>query len=184
MNLRYIARVAAATGLVATLSACGGGGLFNRNPDMSAGTDAAMTDGKLTRKERADAQRAAIEAATGEEEKGSKLWDLFSAADNPNTTVEVNKYIWQASLEVLNFLPIESVDPFTGVIVTGYGRPPGGGRAYRATIYVQDPALDARSLKVALQGQGGGSVAPETVRAVEDAILTRARQLRVRDSKL
>jgi hypothetical protein len=41
------------------------------------------------------------------------------------------------------------------VIVTGYGRPPGGGRAYRATIYVQDPALDARSLKVALQGQGG-----------------------------
>ena len=90
----------------------------------------------------------------------------------------------QASLEVLNFLPIESVDPFTGVIVTGYGRPPGGGKAYRATIYVQDPALDARSLKIALQGQGGGSVAPETVRAVEDAILTRARQLRVRDSKL
>jgi hypothetical protein len=49
---------------------------------------------------------------------------------------------------------------------------------------VQDPALDARSLKVALQSQGGGSVAPETVRAVEDAILTRARQLRVRDSNL
>jgi hypothetical protein len=40
------------------------------------------------------------------------------------------------------------------VIVTGYGTPPGGGRAYRATIYVQDPALDARSLKVALQGAG------------------------------
>ena len=39
-------------------------------------------------------------------------------------------------------------------------------------------------VKVALQGQGGASVAPETVRAVEDAILTRARQLRVRDSKL
>ncbi len=79
---------------------------------------------------------------------------------------------------------IESVDPFTGVIVTGFGRPPGGGRAYRATIYVQDPALDARSLKIALQSQGGGSVAPETVRAVEDAILTRARQLRIRDSNL
>jgi hypothetical protein len=49
---------------------------------------------------------------------------------------------------------------------------------------VQDPALDARSLKVAVQGQGGASVAPETVRAIEDAILTRARQLRVRDSQL
>jgi hypothetical protein len=63
-------------------------------------------------------------------------------------------------------------------------RPPGGGRAYRATIYVQDPALDARSLKVALQSRGGGPVPVETVRAVEDAILTRARQLRIRDSNL
>jgi hypothetical protein len=96
----------------------------------------------------------------------------------------VNKYLWQASLEVLNFLPVESVDPFTGVIVTGYGTPPGGGRAYRATIYVQDPALDARSLKVALQSRGGGPVPVETQRAVEDAILTRARQIRIRDSNL
>jgi hypothetical protein len=62
-------------------------------------------------------------------------------------TVAVNRYLWNASLEVLNFLPIQSVDPFTGVIVTGYGTPPGGGRSYRATIKVSDPALDARALK-------------------------------------
>jgi Domain of unknown function (DUF3576) len=178
MNLQKVARIALAAGLVATLSACGGGGLFNRGGSIPS-------EDQLTRKERADAQRAANAAANPDrEEGGSSIFDLFSNADDPNTTVEVNKYIWQASLEVLNFLPIESVDPFTGVIVTGYGRPPGGGKAYRATIYVQDPALDARSLKIALQGQGGGSVAPETVRAVEDAILTRARQLRIRDSKL
>jgi Domain of unknown function (DUF3576) len=84
---------------------------------------------------------------------------------------------------VLNFLPIESIDPFSGVIVTGYGTPPGGGRAYRATVLVQDPALDARSLKLSLQSKGG-AVDPATVRAVEDAILTRARQLRVQDGKL
>ena len=185
MNLQPFARVALAAGLVALLSACGGGGLFNRG---AAAPDEGVA---LTRKERADAQRAAVAAANanpsdepGANPDGSTLWDLFGNADDPNTTVEVNKYIWQASLEVLNFLPIESVDPFTGVIVTGYGRPPGGGRAYRATVYVQDPALDARSLKIALQSQGGGTVAAETVRAVEDAILTRARQLRVRDSKL
>ena len=70
------------------------------------------------------------------------------------------------------------------MIVTGYGTPPGGGRSYRATINVTDPALDARSLKVSLQGAGGSAVAPDTVRAVEDAILTRARQLRVADGKL
>lgn len=182
MNLHQLARATLATGLVFTLTACGGGigsgNLFGNRGGIPS-------EEQMTRKERADAQRAANAAANPDrEERGSTIWDLFSNSDNPNTTVEVNKYIWQASLEVLNFLPIESVDPFTGVIVTGYGRPPGGGRAYRATIYVQDPALDARSLKVALQGQDGGAVAPETVRAVEDAILTRARQLRVRDSKL
>jgi hypothetical protein len=96
----------------------------------------------------------------------------------------VNKYLWLAAQDVLNFLPIESVDPFTGVMVTGYGTPPGGGRAYKATVYVQDPALDARSLRVALQSRGGGAVAPETQRAVEDAILTRARQLRIQDTNL
>ncbi|MFO1201315.1 MAG: DUF3576 domain-containing protein [Tabrizicola sp.] len=180
MILHQLARVALAAGLAVSLSACGGGigsGLFQKRASIP-------TEEQMTQKERADAQREALAKAHPEDKKGSTIWDLFSNSDNPNTTVEVNKYIWQASLEVLNFLPIESVDPFTGVIVTGYGRPPGGGKAYRATIYVQDPALDARSLKVALQGQGGGAVAPETVRAVEDAILTRARQLRVRDSKL
>ena len=172
-----------AAGMAFALSACGGGfasgdsGLFRRSPSIP-------TEDQLARQERADGQRAALAEASDEGAKRSTVWDLFKYSDDPNTTVEVNKYIWQASLEVLNFLPIESVDPFTGVIVTGYGRPPGGGRAYRATIYVQDPALDARSLKVALQSQGGGAVAPETVRAIEDAILTRARQLRVRDSKL
>lgn len=98
--------------------------------------------------------------------------------------VGVNKYLWNASLDVLNFLPVQTVDPFTGVIQTGYGTPPGGGRSYRATIQISDPALDARSLRLALQGPGGAAVEAGTVRAVEDAILTRARQLRIQDGRL
>jgi len=98
-------------------------------------------------------------------------------------TVAVNRYLWRASLDVLSFLPVQTVDPFTGVISTGFGTPPNGGRAYRATVLVQDPALDARSLKVALQTRNGPA-SPATVRAVEDAILTRARQLRVADGRL
>ena len=61
--------------------------------------------------------------------------------------------------------------------------PPGGGPAYKATVLMQDPALDARSLKLALVTRSGPA-SPATVRAVEDAILTRARQLRIRDGKL
>jgi hypothetical protein len=95
----------------------------------------------------------------------------------------VNRYLWSASLEVLSFLPVQTVDPFTGVIVTGFGTPPGGGQAYRATVLIDDPALDARSLNIALQSQSG-PVSQATARAVEDAILTRARELRIADNKL
>ncbi|MBT9247172.1 DUF3576 domain-containing protein [Gemmobacter fulvus] len=181
MFLPSLARITLTGSLCLALAACGGigsgdSGLFGR------GRAAAPAQPGY---EVAEARTAAHSAATREQaERKSTIWDLFNNSSDPNTTVEVNKYLWQASLEVLNFLPIESVDPFTGVIVTGYGTPPGGGSSYRATIYVSDPALDARSLKVSLQGRGGGSVSAETQRAVEDAILTRARAIRVRDSRL
>ena len=115
-------------------------------------------------------------------ETNNTIWSIFNRQSTENTVL-VNRYIWSASLEVLDFLPVQSIDPFTGVIVTGFGTPPGGGRAYRATVLIDDPALDARSLKVALQSRGG-PVNPSTTRAIEDAILTRARQLRVADSRI
>lgn len=174
MTLNRLARAAIAGGLGLSLAGCSG---LGANPPTNATTY--MSPGQMEELGPQEVQRLSREDAP----RRSTIWDLFSNADDPNVTVEVNKYIWNASLEVLNFLPVESVDPFTGVIVTGYGRPPGGGRAYRATVYVQDPALDARSLKVALESQGG-PVSAETQRAIEDAILTRARQLRIRDSNL
>ena len=158
MSLPKLAKFALVGGLCSLLAACGN-------------------------QPRSDAE-SLVSTREQREEGKTTLRDLFGRSTDPNVTVEVNKYLWKASLDVLNFLPIESVDPFTGVIVTGYGTPPGGGRSVRATIYVQDPALDARSLKIAMQGRGGAAVSPETIRAVEDAILTRARQLRIQDTKL
>lgn len=114
--------------------------------------------------------------AKGGVTSGTKLFDAFRGKD---AGVKVNRFLWTASLQVLDFLPVQSADPFTGVISTGYGVPSGGGQAYRATILISDPALDARSLNVALQTQGGRPVAAGTQRAVEDAILSRARQLRI-----
>jgi len=115
-------------------------------------------------------------------EERTTIWEAFGPQRNEQR-VQVNRYLWAASLDVLEFLPVQSVDPFTGVIVTGYGTPPGGGRSYRATIHIKDPALEARSLNVALQSRGG-AVNAETARAVEDAILSRARQLRMTDKKI
>ena len=111
-----------------------------------------------------------------EEKKQTTIWE---ALRNPKAeqVTKVNQYIWRAALEVLDFLPVKSVDPFSGLIVTGYGTPPGGNRTYRATIFVSDPSLDARSLKLSLQTKSG-PVSMSTQRAIEESILTRARQLR------
>ncbi|RID92358.1 DUF3576 domain-containing protein [Gemmobacter lutimaris] len=183
MSLPSLARLTLSGSLILALAACGGigsgdSGLFRKRtqPVDHSQTEAVVAPGK--------ARSTTATREMADESRQRKIWDLFGGGADPNTTVEVNRYLWQASLDVLNFLPIESVDPFTGVIVTGYGTPPGGGRAYRATIYISDPALDARSLRVSLQGRGGAAVSPQTQRAIEDAILTRAREIRVRDSRL
>ncbi len=119
-------------------------------------------------------------SAAGRAGKGGTILDAFR--NKGKADIRVNRFLWTATLDVLSFLPVETADPFTGVISTGYGRPPGGGAAYRATVLISDPALDARSLNVALQSQRG-PVSASTQRAVEDAILARARQLRISAGK-
>ncbi|WP_037315177.1 DUF3576 domain-containing protein [Ruegeria halocynthiae] len=151
--------------MTAALSACG----QNRNTSTSP-QYVNLDGGRTDERELNDPNR-------------STIWDVFNTGDAEQVT-NVNRYLWTASLDVLNFLPVQEVDPFTGVIVTGYGTPPGGGRQYRATVHISDPALAARSLSVSLQTSGGSPVSAATTRAVEDAILSRARQLRVADNKL
>jgi len=151
------------------LAACGG----NRSKQAAVdGSDAPSTSPFANNRE----------TAPDNYEKSS-IWDVIGG-NKGDQSVSVNRYLWAASMDVLSFLPVQSVDPFTGIIITGYGTPPGGGRAYRATVHIKDPALDARSLKVSLQSSGGRAVSPATARAVEDAILARARQIRIGDNKL
>ena len=168
MTMRYIKVGVIVATLSLTLAACGGATRTATGPQPAGSSIDDDSD-----------QRRALGGSTAET---TSIWDAFSAG-NQEQTVAVNKYLWSASLEVLNFLPVQSVDPFTGVIVTGFGTPPGSGRAYRATILIDDPALDARSLNVALQTRNGPASAP-AVRAVENAILSRARQLRIADDAL
>ncbi|WP_068110017.1 DUF3576 domain-containing protein [Tropicimonas marinistellae] len=163
MTIQHVRRTSAALGLAFLMAACSSNPITDTNPaNVPDEFNPALDDYGRER---------------------DTIWDLFSNIDDPNTTLEVNRYIWNASLDVLNFMPVERVDPFSGIIVMGYGTPPGGRTAYRATVYVTDPALDARSLKVALASRAGPAD-PDTVRAIEDAILSRARQLRIKHSAL
>jgi hypothetical protein len=100
----------------------------------------------------------------------------------------VNKFIWQAALDTLSFLPLTSTDPFTGVIVTDWGSTPDApGERLKVTAYILDAGLSAASLKVAVyrevQTEAGlwvpAPVSADTAGKLEDAILTRARQIRI-----
>lgn len=173
--------------LALSVSACGISNPF-RQSDEPASQATERSGGFLRTTEGTEnsAQRVARERREtidpGRQEQ-SLLGDLFVQSADPNTSIRVNKYIWAASLDVLDFLPIEQVDPFSGIIVTGFGTAPGANQSYRATIFVRDPALEARSLNLALVTRSGPA-SQETILAVEDAILTRARQLRLADLDL
>ena len=134
-------------------------------------------DSKMLGEKNNKHQKAQLPAA--ESDQRETIWDAFNR-EATREPVKVNRYIWQAALDVLDFMPIETIDPFSGVIVKGFGTPPGGKTQYRATIYVIDPALEARSLRVSMQTKSG-PVSTATMKEIEDAILSRARQMRKAD---
>lgn len=115
---------------------------------------------------------------------------LGGAIDGGGGSLPVNRFLWQASLQTLDFMPLASTDPFTGVIATDWSTPPGSaGERVKVTVYVLNPDLAASSLKVAVfrevRSDEGlwtpASVNPDTPRKLEDAILTKARQIKIAD---
>lgn len=103
----------------------------------------------------------------------------------------VNRHLWLASIETLAFLPLVSTDPFTGVIATDWGASPETpGQRFKVNAFVTSVALEPASLRVAVyreQQDATGNwvpatVAAETPRKIEDAILTRARQMRLAEA--
>jgi uncharacterized protein DUF3576 len=130
-------------------------------------------------------QQRAMERRNVENEVSDEsLFDLFRQRGDADREVPVNRFLWQASLDTLSFLPLEQADPFSGVLVTGWGTVNGAG-PFRVTVFVSDPSLDARALKVAAFRLSGGRAVPvgnAENRALEDAILTRARQMRIAEA--
>lgn len=101
----------------------------------------------------------------------------------------VNRYLWAASLETLDFLPVAQADPVSGLIVTEWYSNPGAPEdQFKVSVYILDSALRADALRVSVFRQAKdpangswieASVNPATAREIENAILTRARQLRL-----
>jgi Domain of unknown function (DUF3576) len=102
--------------------------------------------------------------------------------------IGVNAYLWRASLETIDFMPLAQADPFGGVIITDWYAPPESpGERFKINVYILDTVLRADGVKVAVFRQTNGTdagwldapVDPKTSTSIEDNILTRARELRI-----
>jgi hypothetical protein len=128
-------------------------------------------------------------AACGGDEKSTDMETgaTIVAGGSGKMTLGVNSYLWHAALDTLSFMPLASADPFGGVIITDwYVAPAAPNERLKVTIYIMDRNLRADGLKVVVfrQTRNGAAWAdaaatPDTAHKLEDAILTRARELRL-----
>ncbi len=104
-----------------------------------------------------------------------------------NGALGVNAYLWRASLDTLSFLPLVSADPYGGVIITDwYANPEKSDERMKATVYILDTRLRADGVSAAVFRETLSNgvwttapVSPDTNIALENAILAKARQLRL-----
>ena len=127
---------------------------------------------------------------TTQDEGGFSLFGMGKGNKAPVSegSIGVNGYLWRATLDTLAFMPLASADPYGGVIVTDwYVNPEKPDERFKATVYILDTRLRADGLNVnvfkqAKDSAGGWTDMPaadQTATDIENAILTRARQLRL-----
>lgn len=114
--------------------------------------------------------------------------DSPRAAEVPENAIGVNGFLWRATLDTLAFMPLLSADPFGGVVITDwYADPTVPNERFKATAYILDTRLRADGLNVAVNKQVkdaagawvDAALSEQTETDIENAILTRARQLRL-----
>jgi hypothetical protein len=101
--------------------------------------------------------------------------------------IGVNSFLWRAALDTVSFMPITDADPFGGTILSDWYMPnQNKNERIKTNIFILSKELRADGLRVSVfrQKQQNGAwkdapVDPKTATAIENTILTRARQLRV-----
>jgi hypothetical protein len=142
-----------------------------------SGADRTTTGGDIYGKRESVLGKDGLSIFGGKEEK----------ADDGSSGIGVNSYLWRASLDTVSFMPLASADPFGGVIITDwYEAEEKPNERFKVNIFILDKQLrsDGVKVKVFRQEMKGGKwvdtqVSDNTGPQMEDAILTRARQLRV-----
>jgi len=121
----------------------------------------------------------------------SSVPNPFAGSDKPTEVagIGVNSFLWRASLETLDFMPLDSADPYGGVIITDWhSSNTAPNERFKATVYILDTRLRADGIKVSIfkqtKDENGNwvtsGVDPDTGIQIENSILSRARELRIR----
>ncbi len=107
------------------------------------------------------------------------------------SAISVNGYLWRASLDTLSFLPLATADPFGGVIISDWYVPPDAqDERFKVTVFILARRLRSDGIKAAVfkqdrdeeRGWVDTEVDDTVATELEDAILTRAREMRVSES--
>ncbi|MEI9930733.1 MAG: DUF3576 domain-containing protein [Rhizomicrobium sp.] len=130
---------------------------------------------------------ALVLVGCGSDKKDDVDTGTTAISGGTSRTVGVNSYLWHATLDTLSFMPLASADPFGGVIITEWYSPPNTpSDRIKVTIYILDRRLRADGIKISVfrqvrsnEGWVDAQTNPETANKLEDAILTRARELRL-----
>ena len=113
---------------------------------------------------------------------------MFGLFGGDQKGVGVNEFLWRASLDTLHFMPMESADPYAGVIKTNwYTAAQSPNQRLKVTVFILDTRLRTDALRVTVFQQNkdaagnwaDGSVDPDTTTKIENLILTRARELKL-----
>lgn len=107
------------------------------------------------------------------------------------TGIGVNAFLWRATLDTLSFMPLANADPWGGVMnYDWYTDPQTPNERFKATVFILDTRLRADALNVTVtkevrnaDGQWvAAPVAAQTETDLENAILTKARQLNLQNA--
>jgi len=152
-----------------------------------AGCSGSMNDSRvLTERERTDQQR--IGSIFGDDGLVFGAGRRARATDDQTAGIGVNSFLWRAALDTTSFLPIASADPFGGTIISDWYTPPDApNERFKVNVYILGRQLRSDGVRAAVFRQArdpNGSwrdvnVGRETATQLENAILARARELRV-----
>lgn len=162
---------------VGALGACS----FSQNPNVEYKYPKKVM-GKYTTKEKTFEERDTIFGKGGMDLFGNKKQEYSGGG------IGVNSFLWRASLDTVAFMPLSSADPFGGVIITDWYSPSvTPNERFKLSVFILSKELRADGIKVSAFRQVRSAnkdwvdakTTAKTALDLENAILTRARELKI-----